>query len=256
MKDKTFFLFFFALTAALILFALLFLYLIYVFRNRKNSEYFEQQFHMRDRLQAQVEEYKRLCYQVSRDIHNQIVQNALLMRHLLSNFKDYGCGNEKSTEALSEILDLNDQQFADANHLCFSLNAEYIASHDLEELITDELKHICGRDGMQFEVDCELKSSLSPDDRTIVYRIVQEALGNISRHSMATYVKVEVQEIGNIFRIVIHDNGMGISKDRIYSTHVSGINNMRQRAAMLNGTLEIQSRKEGSSVIFSMEMAT
>ncbi len=84
---------------------------------------------------------------------------------------------------------------------------------------------------------------------TAIFRILQESLTNVSRHSHATSVVVELKEDGKDVTLKITDNGCGID-DAAGSTENSlGLLGMRERAFMLGGTLKIQSRSgSGTSI--------
>lgn len=84
-----------------------------------------------------------------------------------------------------------------------------------------------------------------PEDRAIcIFRICQESLTNVSRHSEATMVKVRVELDGGEVAIRVQDNG----DDTAHSMHL-GILGMKERARILGGTVEIQSmRGAGTSV--------
>jgi PAS domain S-box-containing protein len=88
----------------------------------------------------------------------------------------------------------------------------------------------------------------SRDISTAIFRILQEALTNVSRHSRATSVVVELKEDDHDVMLKITDNGCGI--DAADSRENSlGLIGMRERAFMLGGTLKIQSRQASGTSI-------
>src|SRR5579862_1210273 len=94
-------------------------------------------------------------------------------------------------------------------------------------------------------------SYLSRDAQINIYRIVQEALTNVARHSHATRVFVTVREKDSELLIEIQDNGCGLSHHQPgsdLSQHL-GIESMRQRAAILGGELKlISGSRQGLNV--------
>jgi signal transduction histidine kinase len=72
------------------------------------------------------------------------------------------------------------------------------------------------------------------------YRILQETLTNVSRHSKATSVTVSVHESDEELFMEIADNGVGIDKDREKNGKTLGIVGMKERAALLGGKLSIE----------------
>jgi PAS domain S-box-containing protein len=88
---------------------------------------------------------------------------------------------------------------------------------------------------------------------TAAYRIVQEALTNVARHAGATHVDVTLQAREDILTLAILDNGRGFDIWEIADTDCLGMAGMRERAGLVGGTLEIQSRPgQGTCVRFKL----
>jgi signal transduction histidine kinase len=89
-------------------------------------------------------------------------------------------------------------------------------------------------------------SSFNENEQLNLYRIVQEALTNVARHSQAKHVSVAFKADSSELRITIHDDGQGLStSDAMHSPpgHL-GIESMRHRASILGGTLQLLSEPE------------
>jgi len=86
------------------------------------------------------------------------------------------------------------------------------------------------------DLDLPEADSLSPTRTEHVLAIVTEALSNVVRHANARRVNVGVRREANRLRVLIHDDGVGLAPD-----HPSGygLRNMRDRARLLNGQLEV-----------------
>lgn len=88
--------------------------------------------------------------------------------------------------------------------------------------------------------------STTPEDEIAIFRIVQEALTNIWRHSGATQAEIEVIYLPDGLRVAIHDNGKGfVLQETFDPAHNSqsslGLVGMRERAALIGATLTIRS---------------
>lgn len=90
---------------------------------------------------------------------------------------------------------------------------------------------------------------LDRDVSTTIFRIFQEALTNITRHASATRVDISLSVQGNMLRLCIHDNGVGITKNQIDNPRSFGLMGMRERALFCNGTLEIFSVESGGTKV-------
>jgi PAS domain S-box-containing protein len=88
---------------------------------------------------------------------------------------------------------------------------------------------------------------------TAAYRIVQEALTNVTRHAAATQVKVSLQPEKGVLTLAVVDNGRGFDLQEIAAAECLGLAGMRERAGLLGGSLEIRSRPgQGTKVCFRL----
>jgi signal transduction histidine kinase len=104
---------------------------------------------------------------------------------------------------------------------------------------------------MEVTVATELDSEDLPDDyKTCIYRIVQEALHNCSRHSNATTVRVRVQQKAGVLLLSIQDDGKGFDVSQSKGLGLLGI---EERVAQLGGTCRVQSGP-GIGTIVTVEL--
>ena len=106
-------------------------------------------------------------------------------------------------------------------------------------------------------IACIFKHRQVPDidgiGATAAYRIVQEALTNVTRHAAATQVKVSLQPEKGLLTLAVADNGQGFDLKEIAAFECLGLAGMRERAGLLGGSLEIRSRPgKGTKVCFRL----
>jgi len=95
--------------------------------------------------------------------------------------------------------------------------------------------------GIVCEVKAEMIETLWDQElNTAFFRIFQEALTNVIRHANATKVEVRLAETGGQVVLEVKDNGRGISEAEIHNTKSIGLLGIRERAALLGGTLRIE----------------
>jgi len=104
--------------------------------------------------------------------------------------------------------------------------------------------------GIVCEVRAETKDTLWDQElNTAFFRIFQEALTNIIRHAKATKVEVRLAGANGHVMLEVKDNGRGISRAQIHNTKSIGLLGIRERAALLGGTLRIEGeRGEGTTL--------
>jgi signal transduction histidine kinase len=84
---------------------------------------------------------------------------------------------------------------------------------------------------------------------TAFFRIFQETLTNIIRHAQATRVEISLRKAGRFLQLQVKDNGRGISEQEMNDTRSIGLLGMRERAALLGGTVQLRGVEgEGTTV--------
>lgn len=109
-------------------------------------------------------------------------------------------------------------------------------------------------------IPCELgldggPIDLSPEAQLALYRIVQEALNNVARHSGADRVTLSARRETGCLRLTVRDNGKGIGPDRLHAPGSHGLSGMRERAALCGGQLTITGSPSGGTEV-RLEIST
>jgi signal transduction histidine kinase len=124
-------------------------------------------------------------------------------------------------------------------------------SGDLRPAVLDHLglAEAIGWQAAKFEartgIRCRLSANLKtePSDRTqsiAVFRIVQEALTNVVRHAHAGAVRIDLRQRGRMLKLVVRDNGRGISRAELASAESIGLAGMRERARLIGGRVTVR----------------
>jgi signal transduction histidine kinase len=108
----------------------------------------------------------------------------------------------------------------------------------------------CERTGINCTKQLSVKQ-LNLDNMRLIalYRIYQELLTNIARHSRATQIKVIVKETKRNYIIMVNDNGIGIPKQKLKSPKSFGIIGMKERTMLIGGEILIESIKGKSTSV-------
>jgi PAS domain S-box-containing protein len=98
-------------------------------------------------------------------------------------------------------------------------------------------------------------SSLPSRVQIALYRILQEALTNVARHSGARAVSIRFTRLATALEVVVSDDGCGFDAHAVaVSSHRLGIQSMRERAAMLGGTIRFISQAKGTRILVQVPL--
>jgi two-component system nitrate/nitrite sensor histidine kinase NarX len=207
----------------------------------ENARLFEQTHQL-----AAMEERNRLA----RDLHDAVTQT-LFSSSLLAEAlpvlwdKDQAEGRR----LLNEIRQLCRAALAEMRTLLMELRPASLVEANLEELLHQLSDSVTGRIGIPVTLTIKGLYELPPDVHTAFYRIVQEALNNIVKHSQANQVMVNLicdsltDEGGRKVELRVIDDGIGFDPNDI-PLESMGIGIMRERARAIGATLDIESEIE------------
>ena len=105
------------------------------------------------------------------------------------------------------------------------------------------------RSGLQCELEVDEDLVLDELHSTALFRICQESLTNVARHSQASRVHISLRHIGASVVLTISDNGRGITQEELDDPHSFGIIGMRERARALRGEALFENGPRGGVVL-------
>ncbi len=109
------------------------------------------------------------------------------------------------------------------------------------------------RTGLVVATDVDERlGDLDPELENVVYRIADEALTNVARHSGASTARVDLRRKSGRVRLTVTDDGHGFDVDADLPEGHVGITGMRERAEVVGGTVDISSGAEGTTVLFEV----
>ena len=142
---------------------------------------------------------------------------------------------------LQSLIGLIEISIQSVRQIASDLRPAVLDHLGLKEAIQWEATKFQARTGIRCRAAWELKDG--PVDRTrqlALFRILQEALTNVTRHAHAGAVRISVHERGRTLTLKVQDNGRGITKAELASVESIGLLGMSERARMLGGHVTIR----------------
>jgi len=196
---------------------------------------------------------------IARDLHDAVSQTlfaANVMAGTLVAAAERGSAADMASLRVQAnmLAQLTQGALAEMRMLMFELRPDALMQARLADLLQQVIGALrCRGD---FSVECRLAPTdpLSGEVRAQVYRIAQEAIGNVARHSGATHVTVEWVVEPQRAMLRIADDGKGFEASQQRPGHF-GLDNMRSRAAEIGATLTLKSAPgEGSEVRLELDL--
>lgn len=185
----------------------------------------------------------------SYDIHDGLVQYITGAAMQLESIDRASIANPQSQAALDKAVALLHEAIADARRLVSGTRVPALEQEGLASAIGHLIDQTCRALGIEVEYTPQLPPRpLDPVVEDTLYRIAQESLGNLCRHSGTKHARVSLEEVGNHVRLVVHDWGRGFDAAAV-PAHRFGLEGIRKRAELAGGRAAIQSRPgEGTTV--------
>jgi two-component system, NarL family, sensor kinase len=224
--------------------------IIYRYQQKQNA-YFKdietmQALHENTLLQSQVEIQEQTLQNISREIHDNIGQKLTLAKLHLNGF-DFTHTNTARLK-INELIIIIGEISNDLSDLSHSMSSEIVFNNGLAKALEFETVQLA-RSGM-YKTSFSATGDpilMESGNELIVFRMVQEALNNIVKHASASVISISLHHSNNALTIQVQDNGKGFNIAEI--KHGIGLQNIKKRAAMLNGTVVINSRIYGGTEV-------
>ncbi len=204
-------------------------------------------------LSAQEEERRRL----SRELHDEAGQ---LLTALLVGLRTLEDARELADVKVQgrRLREITAQAIDEVGRLARGLHPTVLDDHGLgvalSRYATEYTKtHSIAIDLALDELD---SGNLSSAVQIALYRILQEALTNVARHSGAKAVSIRFARLATALEVAVIDDGCGFDVKAVaVSSQRLGIQSMRERAAMLGGTISFTSQRKGTKILVQVPLA-
>ncbi len=215
----------------------------------------EQLRNLYHRLQ-QIREEERT--RTAREVHDHLSQLLTTIKLELSlldkKLIPYNPGIQESTQ---QLLDMSDDAIQSVQRIAMDLRPPILDDLGLSEAIEWQVKEFQARTKINCRFFDEMNGFVLDLERsTTLFRIFQETLTNIARHSQANQVKVKLYTCKENINLQVQDDGCGITVEQIRNLRSLGLLGMRERAMVWGGNVEIagaSSTSKGTTITINIK---
>ena len=208
-------------------------------RNRTEKLLMEQSF-SQTLLQSRLEIQEQTLQHISHELHDNLGQVASLIKINLNTIKIDD--RDKALERLEDTKELTRQLITDLKSLSVSLGGQRITQLGLGKALEIEVQRLNKTGEFEAEFTQEgMLPKLDGDKATILYRMAQECINNMVKHSRATKILVDLKSRENLIILALTDNGVGFNTEEQLQSNGAGLKNLHNRAQLINALLTIDS---------------
>jgi len=190
---------------------------------------------------SQVEMKEQTLNYIGQELHDDLGQKLSVVRLRQNQLLTRLDNSEK--EELNELNELLGECIQDIRNLSKTLITEQIIHFGLVESIEREIQRIKKLRLLQIEFVTQKNDiDITPKHGLILFRIIQESINNILKHSRAKNVSIQLEDDHEILKITISDNGKGFNTNIMRDG--SGLKNMELRAKLIHAEFSIESKLE------------
>lgn len=202
-------------------------------------------------VKTQEDERKR----IARDMHDHLGQRLVALRLKLETLREMCDGDALLCEMVDGIQRIANLIDSDVDFISRELRPTVLDDLGLKVALNNYVAEWSEHFNIPAEFHAQgLQDKRLPADiETHLYRLTQEALNNAAKHSGATKVDVLIENRDHTVILIIEDNGQGFEVNEMKMSQSKGLGlvGMRERAALMGGTLEIETSKGNGTTIFA-----
>jgi len=205
-------------------------------------------------LRLQDEERRR----IGRDLHDTTGQTLSALKMALASFERSGGEISKAPDQFNEITILADQALQEVRSLSHLLHPPLLDEVGLSAAASWYVEGFGKRSGIESTLECAELPKFNKEAELAFFRVLQESLTNVLRHSGSKKVHVRIHSNGHKAALLIKDYGRGIPAEQLTKFDQMGggvgLSGMKARLRALGGNLRIQCDGTGTCVTATLPL--
>jgi signal transduction histidine kinase len=214
--------------------------------NKLKKEKSAQEEFSKKLINSQEEERKK----IASILHDSIAHNVLITKNSSEIGLRSSGENKEVKEILNKISEQSSSTLDELRRIQFNLHPYEVEKLGLTKAIKSIIDRVSKSTGIKFTIEEDFIDKIFSEENEInLYRVIQEAVNNIVKHSSATEAGVIINRTDENIFIMISDNGRGFSKSNALRKNSMGLSGISERVKLLGGNLEIESESGNGTVL-------
>jgi len=190
-----------------------------------------------------VEEMERR--RISRELHDEAGQSMLCIRLQLEMIEEsLEPEDGKLKGKLQETRDLTERTILEIRRLIAALSPAVLEQLGLGAALRQLVSRFSRVHPARVKLALSRMGRVPKNTEVIVYRLVQECMNNVGKHSQATHVNISIEGADGVLRLNVEDDGVGFEVEEALSRRDSyGLAGLRERVALLGGKFYVESHQ-------------
>lgn len=223
----------------------------YLFQKRNSRQQKDLQL---ARIQSLVDGEEKERTRIARDLHDGIVQELTVIKMQLKE----GIGMEGNSDktVILNSMDLLDKASREVRDISYQMMPATLTQIGFIPAIEDMLKRVLAPVSIEYDFEhIGITGRLPEKIELSIFRITQELLNNVLKHSKADFVSLLITAKDNMITMIFEDNGIGFDANIIHKG--IGLNSLTSRVQLLNGDIKYENASgTGTVVIIKLPVST
>jgi len=177
---------------------------------------------------------------IARELHDDLGQSLTALKMDVIGLLQRSPPAPELAPLRERILTTLDATVTSVQQISAELRPSVLDDLGLVAAIEGEARLLEERSGIECELRVSGDGTISPEDATALYRIVQEALTNVARHANATRTELRLEHLDDELLLEIRDDGRGMSDEDIRDPRSLGLIGIRERAGLAGGSAHFE----------------
>jgi signal transduction histidine kinase/TPR repeat protein len=200
------------------------------------------------RFKAIIEAEERERSRIAQELHDGLGQMLSTARLNVAGLEDSII--EEDREWLEKSLKIIDDACIEVRHISHNMMPSALIRLGLMPAIQELVNNINSAKNLKVALNTNLSGSLGKSLDITIYRIIQEVLNNMIKHSKADQIHLDIHRENETLRISIKDNGVGFDTSMLKESKGMGWKNVFSRVSLMDGDINVDSQPPNGTLVF------